>query len=181
MEIPEQLDADHRNVARMLDLLERQLIRVRHMQPADFDLMRDIMHYMTRYPDRTHHPMEDLVIHKLIQYEPSAREMGTTILREHESLADKGKHFLDMLVQVTDGAMVPREDIETAGRDYVEFLRSHMQKEDERLFPLARKRLTEDDWNEIGRAMVHRQDPVFGPIVDDQFRALSEFIRQHTD
>ncbi len=180
MDIMDQLDSDHENVAHMLDILDKQLDKVHQMKPADFDLMRDIMHYMTHYPDRTHHPLEDLVIHKLIEHDPSAREMGENILREHGGLAKKGQIFLDMLVQVTDGAMVLREEIEAAGRDYVAFLRAHMKKEDERLFPLARKTLTHGDWSEIRRAIEHRHDPVFGPMVDDQFRALYEFIQQQT-
>lgn len=180
MDIMDQLDSDHENVAHMLGILDKQLDNVHQMKPADFDLMRDIMHYMTHYPDRTHHPLEDLVIHKLIEHDPSAREMGENILREHGGLAKKGQTFLDMLVQVTDGAMVLREEIEAAGRDYIAFLRAHMKKEDERLFPLARKTLTHGDWSEIRRAIEHRHDPVFGPMVDDQFRALYDFIQQQT-
>lgn len=180
MDIMKQLGADHGNVAQMLDILDRQLDNVHEMKSTDFDLMRDVMYYMTRYPDRVHHPLEDLVIHKLIDHDPSFRELGENILREHKGLAEKGEAFLEMLVQVTDGAMVLREDIEAAGRDYVAFLRAHMQKEDERLFPLAERTLKHQDWKEIGRAIERRHDPVFGPMVDDQFRALYDFIQQQT-
>lgn len=180
MDIMNQLHSDHDNVAHMLNVLEKQLDLVNRMKTADFDLMRDIMFYMTRYPDRTHHPLEDLVVHKLIEYDPSTKQMGENILREHEGLAKKSNAFLDMLIQVTDGAMVLREDIEATGRDYVAFLRSHMQKEDERLFPLAEQTLTKKDWKEIASAIEHRHDPVFGPMVDDQFRALYDFIQQQT-
>lgn len=180
MDILKQLDSDHENVAKMLDILDKQLDNVQKMKSADFDLMRDVMFYMTRYPDRTHHPLEDLVIHKLVEHDASAREMGENILREHEGLAKKGQAFLDMLVRVTDGAMVLREEIEAAGRDYVAFLRAHMKKEDERLFPLAEKKLTHRDWSEIARSIERRHDPVFGPLVDDQFRALYDFIQQQT-
>ncbi|MDH3316041.1 MAG: hemerythrin domain-containing protein [Gammaproteobacteria bacterium] len=180
MNILKQLNSDHDNVARMLDILDKQLDNVQQMKIADFDLMRDVMHYMTKYPDRTHHPLEDLVVHKLIERDSSVRAMGENILREHESLAKKGRTFLDMLVRVTDGAMVLREDVEAAGRDYVAFLRSHMEKENERLFPLAKKKLTKRDWMEIGRAIELRHDPVFGPMVDEQYRALYDFIQQQT-
>ncbi|MDH3317949.1 MAG: hemerythrin domain-containing protein [Gammaproteobacteria bacterium] len=180
MKILKQLDIDHGNVAQMLAILDKQLDNVHQMKPTDFDLMRDVMYYMTRYPDRTHHPLEDLVIRKLIEHDPSARELGENILREHQGLAEKGEAFLEMLVQVTDGAMVLREDIEEVGRNYVAFLRAHMEKEDERLFPLAEKTLKHNDWKEIARAIERRHDPVFGPMVDDQFRALYDFIQQQT-
>jgi hemerythrin-like domain-containing protein len=180
MDIMKQLGTDHGNVARMLDILDRQLDNVQQMNFTDFDLMRDIMYYMTHYPDRTHHPLEDLVIRKLIEHDPSARDLGENILREHKGLAEKGEAFLDMLVQVTDGEMVLREDIEAVGRDYIAFLRAHMKKEDQRLFPLAEKTLKRQDWKDISRAIERRHDPVFGPMVDDQFRALYDFIQQQT-
>lgn len=180
MNVLKQLHGDHGNVAQMLDILDKQLDSVQRMEPADFDLMRDVMFYMTRYPDHIHHPLEDLVIHKLVEHDPSARELGESILREHKGLAEKGQTFLDMLVQVTDGEIVLRDEIEAAGRDYVGFLRAHMEKEDEQLFPLAEKTLTHRDWSEISKAIEHRHDPVFGPIVDDQFRALYDFIQQQT-
>ncbi len=180
MDILKQLNIDHGNVAQMLDILDKQLNNVHEMKSTDFDLMRDIMYYMTRYPDRTHHPLEDLLIHKLIEHDSSARKLGENILSEHEGLTEKGQIFLDMLVQVTDGAMVLREQIEVAGRDYVAFLRAHMEKEDKHLFPLAEKTLSHRDWTEIAQAIERRHDPVFGPMVDDQFRALYDFIQQQT-
>ncbi len=85
-----------------------------------------------------------------------------------------------MLIQVTDGEMVLRDEIEAAGRNYTAFLRSHMEKEDERLFPLAEKILTKKDWNEIAQAMKRRADPVFGAVVQKQFRKLYEFIQEQT-
>jgi hemerythrin-like domain-containing protein len=180
MDVLKQLHTDHGNVAHMLAILDKQLNNVHEMKSTDFDLMRDVMYYMTRYPDRTHHPLEDLLIHKLIEHDSSARQLGENILREHQGLAEKGKIFLDMLVRVTDGAMVLREEIEAAGRDYVAFLRAHMEKEDEQLFPLAEKTLSHRDWTEIAQAIERRHDPVFGPMVDDQFRALYDFIQQQT-
>jgi hemerythrin-like domain-containing protein len=106
--------------------------------------------------------------------------MSDKITREHKDLATKSNAFLDMLIQVTDGEMVLREEIEAAGRDYTEFLRSHMEKEDERLFPLAEKTLRKEDWIEIARAMKRLADPVFGAVVQKQFRELYEFIQQQT-
>ena len=69
-EIMRQLRDDHRNVALMMDLLERQLDAVHRMERADFDLMHDVMRYMTRYPDQVHHPKEDLMFERMGADEP---------------------------------------------------------------------------------------------------------------
>ena len=176
MNILEQLRTDHENVATLLDILEDQVERVRKAENADYDLMRDIMHYMTTYPDGFHHPVEDAVIEKLVERDPGNRDMALGVVKEHTDLARKSQSFLDMLLKVVDGEIVLRKDIVARGVDYIQFLRSHMQREEQRLFPLAESLLSDRDWKEISETIEHRRDPVFGEIVDAQFRSIYQFI-----
>lgn len=176
MNILEQLKTDHENVATLLDILDDQVERVRKAENADYDLMRDIMHYMTTYPDSFHHPMEDAMIEKLVERDPGNRDMALGVVKEHNDLARKSKSFLDMLLKVVDGEIVLRKDIVARGVDYIQFLRSHMQREEERLFPRAEAVLSEKDWKEISETIEHRRDPVFGEIVDAQYRSIYQFI-----
>jgi hemerythrin-like domain-containing protein len=55
------LRGDHRNMALLLDLLDAQIDRLSASEEPDYDLVRDIMLYMTEYPGVVHHPMEDIV------------------------------------------------------------------------------------------------------------------------
>lgn len=176
MNILEQLKSDHENVATLLDILDDQVERVGKAEKADYDLMRDIMHYMTNYPDGFHHPMEDAVIEKLIERDSGHREMALGIVKEHTDLARKSEAFLNMLIKVVDGEIVLRKDIVARGADYIQLLRTHMRREDERLFPLAKTVLNEQDWKQISETIEHRRDPVFGEIVDAQFRSIYQFI-----
>jgi hemerythrin-like domain-containing protein len=176
MNVLEQLLKDHENIATLLDILEDQLDRIREMEKADYDLVRDIMHYMTTYPDSFHHPMEDLVVEKLIERDPSYREIALSLVKDHAELARKSSAFLEMLVKLIDGEIVLRKDIVARGVEYIRFLRSHMRQEDERLFPLAKAMLSDQDWNHISEIIEHRRDPVFGEIVEAQYRSIYEFI-----
>ena len=175
-EIIAQLRADHVNVTRLLNLLERQLEAVHEGTKSDFELMRDMMVYMTRYPDRHHHPKEDLIFRRLRERDASTRLLVETLLEEHKALAEKGAKFLDTLQHVADGAMIRREVLEAQGRDYVAFLRFHHDREEGEVFSLAERLLSDDDWAEIDRALEHRDDPLFGKIIDEDLRALYEFV-----
>jgi hemerythrin-like domain-containing protein len=135
MNVLAQLKSDHENVATLLDILDHQIDLVKKLEKADYDLMRDIMHYMTTYPDGFHHPMEDFVIEKLIERDPSCRDFALAIVKEHSSLAKKSNACLEMLLKVIDGEVVLRQDIVSRATDYIQALRSHMQREEERLFP----------------------------------------------
>jgi len=181
MDILAQLKSDHENVATLLDILDDQVERVHKMEKADYDLMRDIMHYMTTYPDGFHHPMEDLVIEKLIERDPSCRDFALSIVKEHANLTKKSNALLEMLLKVIDGEIVLRKDIVARGADYILALRSHMQSEEERLFPRAKEVLSEEDWNRISDNIELQRDPVFGKIVEAQYRSICEFISLQSD
>lgn len=178
--IMEQLKADHGNISRLLATLEAQIAIVHDEENANFELMYDIMVYMTDYPDRTHHPMEDFVFRKLVNRDKSADGVVARLGREHAGLAEKGQRFRDMLRHVVDGSMVERHVLEDASRDYVEFLRSHMAIEDSDAFPRAEQTLSAEDWDDVASSFEARVDPIFGPIVAEEFRSLYEYIQRES-
>ena len=55
------LREDHRNMSIMLDLLSSQIEHIRDGERPDYELIHDIMRYMTVYSDAVHHPKEDLL------------------------------------------------------------------------------------------------------------------------
>ena len=173
------LHQDHRNIRELLGLLARELDAVSDASGGDFELMRDIMVYMTRYPDHTHHPKEDLMFERMRERGVASDTEATMVklLREHVSLAQKGNIFRDMLIGVVDGALVEREALVATGRDYAEFLRYHARLEDETVFLEAERLLDEADWSVVERAFQAQVDPVFGSVVDHEFRSLYEHIR----
>ena len=65
--------AEHTNFATLLCLLECELERFHKGEPPDYDLMLDIMFYMTHYPDVSHHPKEDLAFARIREREVTAR------------------------------------------------------------------------------------------------------------
>lgn len=176
MNVLEQLKTDHENVATLLDILEDQVSHIRSGENADLGLMRDIMHYMTTYPDGFHHPIEDIVLEKLIDRDSAFRDTALSLVKEHNALANKSSAFLEMLIKVIDGEVVLRKDIVARGNDYIQFLRSHMRREEERFFPLAEAVLKERDWKQILEKIKLQRDPVFGQIVQAQYQSINQFI-----
>lgn len=174
-----ELGQDHSNVREILGLLARELDAVSDASGGDFELMRDIMIYMTRYPDHTHHPKEDLMFERMRErgISPDTEATIVKLLREHVALAEKGNILRDMLIGVVDGALVEREALVSTGRDYVEFLGYHARLEDETVFLEAEKLLDDADWAVVRKAFEAQVDPVFGPAVDHEFTSLHDYIR----
>ena len=178
-----ELRQDHLNIREILGLLSRELDAVSDASGGDFELMRDIMIYMTRYPDHTHHPKEDLMFERMRKrgVSPETEDTIRALLREHAALADKGNAFRDMLIGVVDGSLVEREALVSSGRDYTDFLKYHARLEDETVFIEALRLLDESDWAEIAQAFEAQADPVFGPVVQHEFRVLYDHIRSSAE
>lgn len=68
-----RLREEHIKFNGLLDLLERQLELFHRGDAPNYQLMLDIMYYMTHYPDVFHHPKEDLAFAKVKEREIKAR------------------------------------------------------------------------------------------------------------
>ncbi len=171
----DQLQEEHINVTRLLNLLEREINAIRGGK-ANYEIMQDVMHYMTHYPDLFHHPKEDLVFQHLMQRDRNIRDVLEQLLSEHQDLIDSGRTFLEALSQIDGDIKGLEADIEESGRHYVEDLRRHMAIEEGKIFPLVRLMLTERDWAAIDEEMGQFEDPLFGRAIGDEYRRLFELI-----
>lgn len=167
---------EHANFDKLLDLLERQLVSVRSAEEPDFVLMLDVMEYMTHYPDRFHHPREDLAFRRLQRKFPEARSLVEELARQHEAIAASGEHLVEQLTRAAEGIKMPREAVEASARGYIASLRANIRIEETDLFPLVAEWLQADDWLLIDAAFHFMEDPVFGSAVQERYRALHRHI-----
>lgn len=141
---------EHRRFKRLLALIEEQLTELEQGAEPDYELLRDVFAYLLEFPDRLHHPKEDLLFARLSRRLPAVQEDVATLRRLHAQLAASGATFLEMLERaLTEMELVPREVVSAAGREYVARFREHMALEADRLFPLACDHLTVADWEEV--------------------------------
>ena len=63
--IIERLSREHRNIERLLAILEREIEMFDRGGRPDWEIIRAIISYFELYPEVYHHPQEDLVFAKL--------------------------------------------------------------------------------------------------------------------
>lgn len=173
--------AEHVNFARLLALLEAQLDCFHRGDAPDYELMLDIMYYMTHYPDQIHHPREDLAFARIVKREPGVRAAVDELLRQHALLRDAAAALVRELDGIINGSVVSRERVEEPGRNYIASFRSHMQKEEAEIFPAAGRVLVAADWTAIGATIAHRDDPLFGQNAEKRYAALQRQIARHAE
>ena len=168
--------AEHVDFLQLLDLLELQIGPFHEGATPNYDLMLDIVYYLTHFADKFHHPREDVAIGKLSERDSSVRELIQRVLGEHRVIASAGKHLVEQLEAVLNGVLLTRESVEAAAATYVTYYRQHMVREEKDLFPMIDKALRPEDWDSVAAAIPPEEDPLFGKEIKERYRVLHEQI-----
>ena len=121
-----ELRTDHRNMVQLLDLLDSETVRLLDSGEPDYDLVYDIMTYMSEYPDAVHHPKEDMIYRHIKSSHPDIDESLQLIETDHKALGEASSEIRrDIDAMGRDGA-VSREALADSLRRYSESLRKHM-------------------------------------------------------
>jgi hemerythrin-like domain-containing protein len=168
--------AEHLNFATLLDLLEAELDRFSRGRAPDYELMLDIMFYMTHYPDALHHPKEDLAFAKVAERYPAIRPLVNVLAEQHALLKREGDALVIAFDDIVNGGITSRDHVEAPGRAYIAAFRRHVDTEEAQILPLAAALLDRDDWAAIDSAMLKLDDPLFGQTQDERYAALRRRI-----
>ena len=175
-DVMQQLSEDHRNFARLLAILERQLAVFERSERPDYELLTAIAEYFTGFPDRCHHPKEDLILRRMREKDPVAADAVGDLEAEHDKIGELAKHFQEAVQNVLNEVEMPRSAFDAVLRHFIQDQRQHMLMENERFFPLAVKVLSDKDWTEIEMEAGNEQDPLFGDQSAQEFEALRQSI-----
>ena len=173
----DDLRADHRNMSAMLDLLGRQVDHIRDGEHPDYELIHDIMRYLTVYSDAVHHPKEDLLYAAMRSKKPEMTKGLERVEPEHQDIAKLGVALRNDVEAVASGAAVTRECLVEDTNNYVTMLRKHMAWEEEDLFRRARELVNSENEMFIDISNFDTLDPVFGPEREHSFENLLQNIK----
>lgn len=176
--IIELLCQEHRNIERLLAVLEHELEIFDRGDRPDYDVIRAVIEYFEVHPERYHHPQEDLVFVKLKLRDPESAARIGDLAREHE----EGTERLRRVARAVDGVLADREvlrqHVNLIVREFIDHERRHMAMEERDFFPAAVKALKPRDWAQIASASARRQGPLFSDIAEGQFDAQRAQIMQ---
>lgn len=173
-----QLREDHRNMAVLLNLLEQETEKLHAEQDADFELMHDVLRYMTIYADAVHHANEDKVYAELKAARPDLASGMNRVTQDHHTIEQHGMSLRESFASVVSGEPMRRVTLVTATSRYVDALRRHMHWEESDLFRRI-DRMVADGHEFVELAnIVNLRDPVFSRDVDAQFLGLVESVNR---
>jgi len=167
---------EHRSLAAVIHGLEYLVREARAGTAPQFPLLRAMLHYITEFPEKLHHPKEDAYLfRKLRERTPEFNDTLDELARQH---ADGHVLVSDVEASLAGYEVDPANGLPAFAAAVERFARAqwqHMSLETKVVMPAAQKFLTGDDWAEIAEAFAQNGDPRFSADNDEEFHQL--FVR----
>lgn len=173
-----QWQADHVNFRRLLDLLECEIQHLNTGDTPHYELLADIVYYLTHYPDCYHHPAEDSLFEALCAERPELCGDIAKLHHQHRVIAANGQRLLELLESVIAGGILPRQALLEPATRYLDDYRKHMAHEEAELFPQALRHHAALDAAGLPQPSAV-SDPLFGQATAGRFRELHRQIAEY--
>lgn len=171
-----RLHRDHSNLNRLFAILEEQVARysMDSDREPDLALILDIIDYLNDYPRLYHHPLEEQAIGLMAERDLGDSAINDFIHHQHRDLEQATKQLAVLFETVANDQPVAIEQIHAVLDKYLSLSRTHLQAEEDRLFPVMEKVLGDSEWDIIASRLPDRRDPLFTRDPDAAFADLSE-------
>jgi branched-chain amino acid transport system ATP-binding protein len=178
------ISSEHRSMWQltvMLEELRKQLGKPD--EKPDAELFGLILDYIEHYIERVHQPKEEALLYRaVLDRTDEGREMIAEFQREHAASPEIVARLRSQLKALTHHYPEGVAEFQSALEAYISMMRNHIMREENELFPLARRILTDVDWDEINSAFADSADPSFGETARAEFRSLmSRIVNQAPD
>jgi hemerythrin-like domain-containing protein len=158
------LKHEHEAIKLMLQIMEAACVQIeteKKVHVADVDEMID---FLKVFADQCHHGKEENILFPCLEKAGIPREGGPigVMLAEHEQgrkyIANMGRALTDY----EDGAATGLTDLVENIRSYAELLEQHINKENNVLFAMADRVLTEETQDELFEEFEELEEDVIG-------------------
>lgn len=154
--------AEHSALAAMLRSM-RMMLRQGPGQERQrfFEVLRAMLFYVDEFPERLHHPKEsELLFPKVSRSSDEGAKAVFALEQQHESSQKMVRELQHLLLAWELLGETRRDAFVLACEHFIDFYLRHMQMEEEEVLPLARKYLSEPEWQALDAAFELNRDPL---------------------
>jgi hemerythrin-like domain-containing protein len=167
---------EHRNIDKLLLVLERELDVFDRSEEPDYEIFQAVIQYFQDYPESCHHPKEDMVFEKLKARDAAAADRVGDAEADHRVETLRLRRLVEAVEDILAGREFLRQTFHDVVHEFIAHQRQHMDKEERLLFPAAIKGLRPEDWADIDARLNDRKDPLFNGVIETKFQALQRTI-----
>ena len=176
VEIIEILRQEHRNIEKLLSVMEQELNVFDRGERPDYEVFGAIIEFFKMYPDACHHPKEDIIYEKFKARDPDRAASIADLQAEHREGAVRLRRVAQAIDAVLNDQEVLRESVDRVVHDFIDDEKRHIALEDEVIFPAIVGTLRPGDWAEIALTLADRYGPPSEADFEEQFSTLRRDI-----
>ena len=176
VEIIEILRQEHRNIEKLLRVMEQELTVFDSGERPDYEVFGAIIEFFKKYPDSCHHPKEDVIYEKFKARDPGRAASIADLQVEHREGAVRLRRVAQAINSVLNDQELLRESVDRIVRDFIDNERKHIALEDGVIFPAIVDTLQPGDWAEIALTLADRYGPPSETDFEEQFSTLRRNI-----
>jgi len=176
--IQRQLHTDHYHLQRLLNCLSHEIdcYDFDSKRSPDLDIILSALDYVRTYPDKLHHPSEDIIFKKLLKKKVKESKLIKQLQNEHEEIIQETKKINELFNCVAEDCIVSADELLTGARKYIALQKQHLDKENEFVYPLMDTGFSEKDWREIEKEVKVQSDPLFNSRSKKEYDQLYRYI-----
>jgi hemerythrin-like domain-containing protein len=176
--IQRQLHVDHHHIKRLLNCLSTEIscYDFNSQRAADLDVILSALDYFHSYPDKWHHPAEDIIFDRLLAKDVKESRLIEQLKHEHIDIVSETNKLLELFDMVANDCIVTADELLGSAHHFIALQRKHLEKENEFVYPLMDKLFTTEEWKAIESEVKIQDDPLFKKPTKKSFEDLYQYI-----
>lgn len=176
--IQHQLHSDHHHIQLLLNCLSQEIdcFDFDSQRSADMEIIVSALDYFHVYPDKWHHPTEDVIFQRLLDKNLSEKVILEKLMREHEKIIHETVEINQLFQTAADDCIVSAIDLVSSARAFIALQRAHLNTENEFIYPLLGEVFDADEWKSIEAEIKIHEDPLFNKSSKKEYNHLYKYI-----
>src|SRR4030042_1655399 len=155
----DDLMQEHQAILSALRILQKIVIMIKKNSEVNTNDLDALINFLKEFADKCHHGKEEVILFPAFETAGIPKENGPigVMLKEHEL----GRSYIK---QMSDSLSKTKPDVHflEAAEKYVALLRSHIEKENNILFPMGASRLSAEQLDELFKKFEKHEEEVIG-------------------
>ena len=175
------INQEHATISAMLysiDMMERR--GPKDNRPLFFEVLRSMLFYIDEFPEKQHHPKENLYLFPpVLKKAPELKETIEQLEIDHKVGEYRIRELQHLLMRWEILGDDCHQGFKDAAKKYHDFYLQHLQLENSLIIPKALKVLDDQDWALMDEAFSENNDPWLHHSAESLYQNLFSKITNH--
>jgi hemerythrin-like domain-containing protein len=170
----EDLRNEHEGILFGLRILDRMTEFIRDGEEVDRADLTEMVDFLRLFADKCHHGKEEGFLFPAMEDVGIPKDFGPIgqMLLEHA----EGRRFITEMDQSIGGEVVDAQAFATNAAEYIELMRAHIDKENNVLFPMGDRLISEEKQEELLRQFEDHERNVMGPGIHEKLHGILDAL-----